>query len=161
MLAALSASAYRDYYGYSRHNEMSGFEIFILLVLIAYIILSIVILIRWFKMTADVREIKESLTLTNTKPKLTYLIAIGEREKADKSALIMMVERLMPIYKDEYDYEKAASMNRYIASVLPRLFKLGISLPEHVKSGEKFIDFMNELTGRDVPYGETQSTPNP
>lgn len=156
MLAALSASAYYDDYGYSSHSELSGFELYILLLSIAGLILSIVILIRWFKMTADVKEIKETITLSNTKPKLTYLIAIGEREKADKSALIMMVDRLTPMYNNEYNYERAASMNRYIASVMPRLEKLGINLPDYVKSGEKFIDFMNGLTGKDVPYTDTE-----
>ena len=147
LIPALSASAY-DYYG--RSDEMSGFAIFTLLVMIAYIILSIIVLIRWWKMTKNVDEIRQHLTHAN--PKIYYLVAIGEKELAAKDALKMMVDRLLVIYEDRNVYSAAKTMNTEIASLLPKIKRLGIELPDYVKTGERFIDYMNDLTGLKVPY---------
>ena len=38
-------------------------------------------------------------------------------------------------------------MNKVIQERLPKMEKLGLSLPDYVTSGEKFIDHVNELTG--------------
>lgn len=147
------------YYGYSsRSDEMSPFEIFTLIVMIVCIIISIFLLVRWWKMTSHIREIKEFLTHNNANPKLTYLIAICEPEKARKEALIMMIDNLMPMYFDQYDYDKVDSMNKYISEVKPQIEKLGIVLPEYVKSGENFIDYLNNLTGNNVPYHTSNTT---
>lgn len=147
------------YYGYSSHDdEMSGFATFMLFVMIAYIILSIIVLVRWWDMTSNIHYIKEHLTHPNSNPKLTYLVAIGEIEQANKAALTMLVDKLMPIYYNPYEYEKADTMNKYIVTVLPKMEKLGLTLPNYVKSGEKFIDYINELTGNAVPYHDTRTT---
>lgn len=151
LLSAISAFAYYGDYGYSRHDdEMSGFAIFTLIVMIAYIILSIVILIRWWKMTTNVEQIRQHLTHAN--PKLTYLVAIGEKEQAEKAALTMLVDILYPIYSDPYNYSKAEAMNKEIQTRLPKMIKLGLSVPDYVTTGEKFIDYINELTDGKVPY---------
>lgn len=161
IIPAISAFAYYGDYGYSSHNdEMSGFAIFTLIVMIAYIILSIVVLVRWWNMTTHIKEIKETLTHSHSNPKLTYLVAIGEIEQANKAALVMLVDKLMPIYYDQYDYDKADSMNKYIGSTLNKMERLGLTLPEYVKSGEKFIDYINGITGNKVPYHD-QSTTSP
>ena len=73
-----------------------------------YIILSIVVLVRWFKMTNNVEQILQHLTHAN--PKLTYLIAIGETEQAQKAALTMLVEKMYSIYYNQYVYSKAEEM---------------------------------------------------
>lgn len=150
LVPAISAFAYRsnDY----DDGEMSGFAIFTLIVMIAYIILSIVILVRWWNMTKDVKEIKEHLTHTHSNPKLTYLVAIGEREQADKAALVMLVDNLMPIYYSQYEHNKAESMNKYLKTILPKISKLDIKLPDYVMSGERFIDYINSITGNNIPY---------
>lgn len=151
MLTSISAFAYYGDYGYSSHDdEMSGFAIFTLIVMIAYIILSIVVLVRWFKMTSNIEKITQHLTYSN--PKLTYLVAIGETENAKKTALTMIVDRIYPMYSDAYNYDKAESMNKVIAELLPKIERLGIELPDYVKSGEKFIDYMNGLTGSKIAY---------
>jgi hypothetical protein len=151
LIPALSAYAYYDDYGYSTHNSgMTGFAIFTLIVMIAYIILSIVILIRWWKMTTDVDIIRKQLTHAN--PRLTYLVAIGEKEQAQKAALTMLVDLLYPIYSDVYIYAKAQEMNNVLAPLLPKIAKLGLTVPDYVTSGEKFIDYLNELSGSNVPY---------
>lgn len=153
IIPALSAFAYYGDYGYSSHDdEMSGFAIFTLIVMIAYIILSIVVLVRWWNMTTNVKEIKEHLIHSHSNPKLTYLVATGEIEQANKTALVMLVDKLMPTYYDQYDYNKADTMNNFIVTTLPKMEKLGLSLPDYVKSGEKFIDYINNLTGNKVPY---------
>ena len=159
LLSAFSAFAYYGDYGYSSHDdEMSGFAIFTLLVMIAYIILSIIVLVRWWKMTSNVKDIKEHLTHSHSNPKLTYLVATGEFEQANKAALVMFVDKLMPIYYDVYDYDKVDTMNKYITTTLPKIEKLGLTLPDYVKSGEKFIDYINGLTGNTVPYHEARTS---
>lgn len=151
LLTAISAFAYYDDYGYSsRSNEMSGFAIFILIVMIAYIILSIVILVRWWKMTTNVEQIRQHIT--HASPKLTYLVAIGEKEQAQKAALTMLVDILYPIYFDPFNHSKAEAMNQEIQARLHKIQRLGLSVPEYVTTGEKFIDHINELTGGKVPY---------
>lgn len=153
LLSAISAFAYYGDHGYSRHDdEMSGFAIFTVIVMIVYIILSIVILVRWWKMTTNVEQIRQHLTHAN--PKLTYLVAIGEKEQAEKAALIMLVDILYPIYSDLYNNSKADAMNKEIQTLLPKIQKLGLSVPDYVTSGEKFIDYINELTDGEIPYKE-------
>lgn len=150
LLTTVGAFAYGDY-GYSSHSdEISGFAIFTIVVMIAYIILSVIFLVRWWKMTTNVDLIRQNLTHAN--PKLTYLVLIGEKEQAKKAALTTLVDLLYPIYKNQYDYSKAESMNKIIENKLPRIAKLGIELPDYVSSGEKFIDYVNELTGNKVTY---------
>lgn len=154
LIPALSAFAYYGDYGYSTHDdEVSGFAIFTLIVMIAYIILSIVILKHWWKMTTDVKQIRQHTTHTN--PKLTYLVAIGEKEQAQKAALKMLVDILYPIYSDPYNYSKAEAMNKALASRLPKIQKLGLTVPDYVTCGERFIGYINELTGGKVLYKES------
>lgn len=153
LLFSVSAFAYYGDYDYSsKSNEMSGFAIFTLVVMIVYIILSVVILIRWWKMTSDVEQIRQHITHAN--PKLTYLVAIGDKEQAQKAALTRLVDILYPIYTDPYNYSKAEAMNKGIQELLPKIQKLGLLVPDYVTSGEKFIDFINELTGGKVLYKE-------
>lgn len=121
-----------------------------LIVMVAYIILSIVVLIRWWRMTEDVKKIRQHITHANTE--LTYLVAIGEKEQAQKAALTMLVDLLFPIYMDFYNYSKAAAMNKEIQKHLPNIQKLGLTVPDYVTTGEKFIDYMNGLTGSTIPY---------
>ena len=158
LLPAVSAFAYYDDYGYYSHsNDMSGFAIFTLIVMIVYIILSFIILNRWWKMTTNVEKIRKHITHAN--PQLTYLVAIGEKEQAQKAALTMLVDALYPIYSDPYNYFKAEAMNKVIEARLPKIKKLGLSVPDYVTSGEKFIDYINKLTDGKVPYIEA-SNPN-
>lgn len=148
LIPAFSAFAY----GY-RYDSMSGVEIFTLVVMIAYIFLSIVVLLRWWKMTTNIQEIKEHLKVNHEKSKSpSYLIAIGEREKADKAALVKVVDKLLSIYYDNNNFVKLYSMNSYLEDILPRIENIGIHLPEYVTSGEKFIDYMNKLTGNNIEY---------
>lgn len=148
LVSAISAFAY---YGDSSHsNGMSGFTIFTLMVMIAYIILSIFMLIRWWDMTKNVEEIRQRLT--PDKPKLTYLVAIGEKEQAQKAAIAMLVDLLYPIYLDPYENTKAEAMNRVIEELLPKMQMLGLTLPDYVTTGEKFIDYINKITDGKVPY---------
>lgn len=157
LLVAFSTFAYYGDYDYSsRSDEMSGFAIFTLIVMIAYIILSIVILIRWWKMTTNVEQIRQHIT--HASPKLTYLVAIGEKDQAQKAALTMFVDILYPIYSDQYNYSKAEAMNKVIQARLPKIQRLGLSVPDYVTTGEKFIDYINGLTGGKVLYkDETNS----
>lgn len=132
------------------NNELSGFAIFTIVVMMVYIVLSIIVLVRWWKMTADVEQIRQHITHAN--PKLTYLIAIGEKEQARKAALTMLVDVLYPIYLDVYNYSKAETMDKAIEARLPKIRRLGIDVPDYVTSGEKFIDYINGLSGGKVPY---------
>lgn len=158
----MSAFAYYDSYGYSSHNdEMSGFEIFLLIVMIIYIILSIIILVRWWNMTSDVKQIKEHLTpdMSDSAPKLTYLVATGNIEKANNEAIKMLINQLFSDYYSPQinNNQKAAAMNNYLKPLLKKMERLGLTLPEYVKSGENFINYMNSLTGRNIPINSNQA----
>lgn len=146
LLSACSAFAY----GSSYSDALSGFATFTLIVMIAYIILSIVILVRWWKMTTNVDQIRQRIVQDS--PRLTYLVAIGEKEQAQKAALKMLVDTLYPIYSDPYNYAKAETMNREIQVLLPKIQMLGLAVPEYVTTGEKFIDYINGLIGAAIPY---------
>lgn len=155
LIPAISAFAYYGDYSTSSHNDdISGFAIFTLCVMIVYIIVSIVFLVRWWKMTENIEAIRQQLTLAQAhdNPKLTYLVAIGEKEKAQKAALTMMVDLLYSIYSDPYQYSKAEEMNNIISSRIPKIHKLGLTVPDYVTSGEKFIDYINSLTDNNIAY---------
>lgn len=150
VLAFISAvhvfAQYGDY-GYADHSDdMSAFNIFFLIVCIAYIIVSIVILIRWWIMTKDIKQLREYIV--QDRPKLTYLLALGEKDKAQKAALKMLVDVLYPIYISYGSTNtKVENMNKEIQKRLPRILRLGLSVPDYVTTGEKFIAFMNDMTG--------------
>lgn len=156
LFSASSAFAqYSDYGYYSHNDEMTGYAILAVIMMILYIILSIIVLVRWWKMTTNVNAIRQHIIPPS--PKLTYLIAIGEKEQAQKAALKMLVDLLYPIYCDRNNYSKAETMNKALESRLPKIAKLGLEIPDYVMSGEKFIDYLNGLTGGNVPY-KTQNT---
>ena len=67
-------------------------------------------------MTNNVEQILQHLTHAN--PKLTYLVAIGETEQAQKAALTMLVEKMYSIYYNQYVYSKAEEMNKEIAILI-------------------------------------------
>jgi hypothetical protein len=154
LIPALSAFATNNGHGILCYaDETPGFIIFLMIV---YIILSIVVLVRWWKMTTNVEDIRQKII--PNKPDLAYLIAIGEKEQAQKAALTNIVDMLYNIYIASYATSKAVAMNRFLESNLPQMVKLGLTLPDYVTSGEKFIDYMNELTGNKVPYEGLAST---
>ncbi len=149
----LAANAFADYgyYGYSSHDdEMSGFAIFTLIVMIVYIVISIIVLVRWWKMTSNVDQIREQLT--HPDHSLTYLVAIGEKEEAQRRAVKMLVDKLYDIYMSSYMQSKADVMDKEIMKLLPSFKRLGLAMPEYVSKGEIFIDYMNGLTGGSVSY---------
>ena len=104
-------------------------------------------------MTDDVKLIRQHIF--NANPKLTYLVAIDEIEAAQKTALKMLVDKMYPIYFDSYNYDKAESMDKELAKILPQMSRLGLDIPDYATSGEKFIDYMNHITGRQVRYKES------
>lgn len=158
--AIITAFASYGEYDYSRENQMFEFSFFGYIVLIVIIVIDIVIFVRWWTMTSDVKEIKEYLThnqsmsylLATGQIDFSYLVATGDIEQANKAAIVMLVDKLMSIYDNKYDYNKAFSMDKYLNSNLPKLEKYGLTIPEYMKSGEKFIDYINGLTGNKVPY---------
>ncbi|HBC21722.1 MAG TPA: hypothetical protein DC009_06535 [Porphyromonadaceae bacterium] len=158
LLPAMSAFAqyYDSEYGYSRSSGMTGFEIFTLFVMIVSIIVSIAVLVRWWKMTSQIADIHKKLTQLDSESP-AYLIAVGEKEKAEKAALEFMVRKLSEIYYG-YVFNREAEMDSLIKINLPTFERLGFSLPDHVTSGKKFIDYMNGLTGKKVPYEGFQVT---
>lgn len=49
-------------------------------------------------------------------------------------------------------------MNNEIQARLPKIRKLGLSVPDYVTTGEKFIDHINELTDHKVSYKNESSS---
>lgn len=98
-------------------------------------------------MTVDVKEIRDNIVPDNQE--LLYLLVIGEKEEAQKKALAMIVEKLYPIYWGNY-MDKAQTMDQVLAPMLPKIQRLGITLPDYATSGKRFIEHVNALTGNDV-----------
>lgn len=147
------AQRYDPEYSYSHNSGMSGFGIFTLFVMIVSIIVSIIVLVRWWKMTSQIADIHKKLTQLDSESP-AYLIAVGEKEKAEKAALEFMVRKLSEFYYG-YAPNREADMDSLIKINLPIFERLGTTLPDHVTSGKKFIDYMNGLTGKNVPYSTT------
>lgn len=154
-LLAVSAPAFAYDYGYAtRSNEMSGFAIFTLIVMIAYIILSIVILVRWWKMSNDIRALKEKFTTNDSSPEhLVYLVAVGKKDQAQEAVINSIVKEMIKnIDINISGMHAAESMNEVLDKWAPEIKRLGLTLPDHLTSGAKFIDYYNSLTGEDVQY---------
>ena len=103
----------------------------------------------FINISQNLRTVKQELQ-NEKRVSLTYLISIGELEKANKQALIRTVEKLRDVYYSSTINDKASKMNTYLNDTLPKFLKMGITLPEYVQSGERFIDYMNNLTGNKV-----------
>lgn len=160
LIAALiiPASSAFAYYGSYHDDGMSGFAVFMLLLGIAYMVLIIAVIVKFFKMASDVAQIRQRLTNTSNSAKLTYLVAIGEKEQAQKAAVKILVDKLYPIYFDQFVEAKAATMNEAISPLIPKMKGLGLELPDYLLSGENFIDYINRITGNNVPYAVDDDT---
>lgn len=102
----------------------------------------------FINISQNLRTIKQELQ-SEKRTSLTYLISIGDIENANRQALIRTVEKLRDVYYGSTN-DKAGIMDTYLKETLPKLSKMGITLPEYVQSGERFIDYMNNLTGNNV-----------
>lgn len=149
ILSATSAFAY--YGGYAD----AGLAFFFLVIYLGIIVLSIIMFVKMWKMTDDVKLIRQHLI--NPNPKLTYLVATGQIEQAQKAALKMLVDKMYPIYFNSNNYDKAESMDKELAKILPQMRRLGLDIPDYATSGEKFIDYMNGITGRHVRYKDANT----
>lgn len=157
VLACALIPAFNTFAYYSDYSDDSnGLFVFFM---IAYIIICIIFIIRWWKMTKNIDRIYKHLT-NEDDSSLTYLVAIGEKEKAEKAALKRLVDQLYPIYNYGSQTCKAEEMNTILEYYLPQITRLGITLPEYITSGEKFINYMNELTGRDDKHSESNENNN-
>lgn len=155
LLSAVSAFAQYDSYEYSGAHDggSSGFGVFVTIVMVVYIIVSVVVLVRWWKMTKNVKEICQHVT--NDNHNLTYLVAIGEKAQAEKAATKMLVDIMLPIYQATSCENRAHTMNTKIKALLSQILIMRLEVPDYVKSGEKFIDYLNSLTGAHVSYGRS------
>lgn len=155
LIAALVPSSSAFAYGYSYHDDgMAAFSVIMLLFGIAYMVLIIAIIVKFFKIASDVAQIRQhhdNKSSRNTK--LTYLVAIGEKERAQKEAVRILVDILYPIYFDQSNEAKAETMNESIGPLIPKMKRLGLELPDYVLSGERFITYLNRITGNNVPGG--------
>lgn len=132
LTSALSAFAFMG------SGAMVGFMLIPLFLVLALFVLCIVMIVKFFEMAKNIKLISEHVVKVN--PRLTYLLAIGEEEQAHKAAVKMLVDKLYPIYQNKYVLNKAQEMNKAIGSTLDKIRILGIALPDHVTSGEKFIN---------------------
>lgn len=154
-LCSLNVFAQYDHYDYG-YSEWTGWHTFGLILLIAYTALIIFLVIRWLEMAKDVKTIRKSLDNIEKKyieidtMEFEYLIACGETEIANKKALKHLVKLLIEIYNNEYVRYSASYMDKTIEHWLGVYNRLNLTMPDYVTSGEKFIDYMNALTGRNV-----------
>lgn len=126
---------------------LNGILILVFGIIFAKLIWAICML--FINISQNLRIVKQEFQ-NEKRTSLTYLISIGELEKANKQALIRTVEKLRAVYYSSTIKDKASKMDTYLKDILPKLLKMGIILPEYVQSGERFIDYMNNLTGNNV-----------
>lgn len=84
-------------------------------------------------------------------PKLSYLVGLGEKEKAQKLAERLTFDYLYNTYFGYFN-NKCKVMDEYLTDKLPKYERIGIVLPERMRSGAAFIDYMNGLTGGKISY---------
>lgn len=131
---------------------MSGFERFTIAVEIALVVCAIIIA---KKIKVISKKLEEKFVENESEPHkrtLTYLVAIGDVNAANKEALKRLVDALYPLYYSSSVSNKEEAMDKLIENNLPRMEKLGLNLPHYVHSGKNFIDYMNSLTGNSVKY---------
>lgn len=150
LIPAITMFAYYGDYGYSsRHDEMSGFAIFLWIVAF---ICSVILLIRWWKMTADIKAIKQKLT-TPGDEKISYLLALGEMEHAEKLVLTRLIDVMYPIYAEGIRNNRkkeftAREIDNSIQPFIRGYSHLKVNIPEYARSGQAFIEYMDEVTGK-------------
>lgn len=158
-IIGIIATASAQYYGTGTHYMqvhdiiMSGFEKFTIAFEIALVV-CIIIMLRTLKSIDNNIKLQtagEKSELSQPRS-LTYMVAIGEIEKANKEGLKRLVDALYPLYNDASLSQKVEAMDKLIQSNLPRMEKLGLILPDYVHSGKNFIDYMNRLTGKSMAY---------
>lgn len=155
LLCATPAFAYYDDFDLTHHGDLTAFGVFVIILGITYIVLSIVVLVRWWKMTKNIELIKSQLTYEKSTPE--YLILVDEKEKARKAVLTDLVDDLYAVYEYNFMnsplyYNKAEEMDKIIQDKQPEIDRMGLTMPDYVTSGEKFIDYVNALTGTEVKY---------
>lgn len=155
--ATAMGKIYLDDYGYSRAMEKQmetadHISTFFLIVGIAYIVLSVIVLVRWWKMTKVVNKIYE-ITEQNDYS-IFYLASTGRMDEARDKGIKELYDALVKVYFDEQVWGKEKEMDKEIALRLPTLTKIGIEVPDFMTSGEKFVNHFRELTG--IVKGSTQ-----
>lgn len=103
----------------------------------------------FINISTNVRSIKHELQIYQNSS-LTYLVSIGEIEKANKMALRKIIDKLRLIYYDPKEIGKVEKMNEFINEKMPKYKRMGLELPQYVQTGENFIKYMNQLTGNQV-----------
>lgn len=126
-----------------------------ILLVIFYLILAILSLILFFKiwwMTNDVAALKKQL-VPEGETTLTELVATGETDKAAYNAKHMLYAMLSETYfSSDITYKnKSAVMEEKLSTILPRIQRLGLDLPDNLTSAKAFIEFMNGVTGKSIP----------
>lgn len=106
-------------------------------------ILSIILFIKLWAMTNDIKEIKDRLI-----HKLTYrdnfrlLMLQGEKEKAFIYAKNELTERLERLFMTYPKYETFMGQSRKIIDKYNKMTEsTGFQLPEHLQNAEKYIEY--------------------
>ena len=125
---------------------MTDFVEFLTVVICIYIILSIVILVKWWKMTNDVKEIKRKI---NDRDNFIAILAIEGKDAAEKAAIKLLIDKLLAVYFDEGtpNHYKFTEMNKIFSKYSGLFDKLNFNVPPYLRTVKDFITYMNDLTG--------------
>lgn len=130
-----------------------------ILIGIAVVAFDIYVITKWFRLTNNIEAIRQHLTPeapNERENKITYLIALGEKEMAEKKTIKRLVDIMYEIYFDGYIGNKAEEMNKKIEHTLSLVKRFNLQVPDYVTSGEKFIDYLNSISGNNVRYSYRQ-----
>lgn len=122
------------------------------LLMVVLVVLFIVMAVKVVNISRKINQIASPApSLQTSNDDLLYLVALGNQAKAQELAEKMVFDNFYNTYRAAL-INKAMIMNKFIEEETPMFERLGISMPNHLKSGAAFIDYMNGLTGGKVSY---------
>lgn len=102
--------------------------------------ISIVILVRWWRMTKDIQDIKNTIAKVTPKNKVPILYLLGKHDAAREIAIENLVIKLLEMRGGYTEVKIDETINNY----RKYLKQFDITLPEELSSAAKFIEFSNK-----------------
>lgn len=157
---------------------MSGFGVFIMLIYIAFAIISIILIVKIWKMTNDVREIKQSIIISKQYSsdddshgyidKYYRSLMLGDKDAAFEALKARIVERFdtsinnmlsstLPAFTEDGTMLTKFQRNTFItntkaafADYVESSKATGHELPPHLQTPEAFFNFYCNIHGYKV-----------
>lgn len=111
-------------------------------ILIIFAVLQIILFFKLWRMTNDVKSINDKIT-HEKEFNAEYFILIGESETARNQLMKEFINSLLLQVKT--NPLKTKELNRIIEYYVPKIEKIGYSVPLYLKTPEDFIDKLKSI----------------